>query len=141
MKDTKGEEIAAVSVHITKRQVHQAVRNIISNEMKLDPVEIKNEVREQAFALIKTEVIDKLTKQGYGEIGLKDWAQRAMEHRMKAVDEMLKTIVRELVGEAIRERIQEQTLDVIGAILKDGLTVSVGYNRKIKVKIEQKEVP
>lgn len=134
-ESASGEEVGSVKVHVTKRQIHNAVRNILANEMKLDPVEVKNEVHSKAHELIANEVIDYISKAGYGHADIKAWAGRAMAQRMQEVDTILKQSVKELVQEHLRQ----QVVKVVEGIITDGLTVRLGWNPDYKVKVRMEE--
>jgi len=131
-EEVQQEELAPVQVRITSKAVHNAVRNIISNELKLNPEEIKAELRKYAFETIQKEVIEYIAKSGYGTADLKYWAQRAIEARKKEVD----TILKEVVAELVHRHLQQEVIQVVGAVIQNGLTVNVGWNRKIKLQIE-----
>ncbi len=136
------EEVGSVSVHVTKRSVHLAVRNILANEMRLDPNEIRNEVRTQAFALIKKEVIEYLEGKGYSALGLDDWAKRVLEHKKNEMEKLFSEIVKKIVRELVHETIKEEFEGVLEAVVRDGMELRIGWNRKAKlraVKVEDKK--
>ena len=133
MPDEPREEVGAVTVHVTKNAIHKAVRNILANEMSLDPVAIRKEIQDKAYDFIKTEVADHINKKGYGHAELESWARRAMESRVKEVDKILKEVVKEIVS----ERIHEEACQVVAALVRDGLQISVGWNRKVKLAVTQ----
>lgn len=105
--------------------------------MNLDPVAVRDEIRQRSHEIISKEVIDHIAKAGYGTAGLQDWARRAMDARMKDVDKILKEVVRELV----REHIHNEIVQVVEAVVKDGLEVRLGWNRKVKVKMQEPPDP
>ena len=128
------EEVGSVSVHVTKWQIHLAVRNILANEMKLDPVAIRAEVQQEAHDLIKKEVIDYLEGKKWNQAGLDDWARRTME----AYKTMVEKEFREQVKIAVRELLQNQVEEVIRAVVRDCVHVQIGY-RQVPVRIERAE--
>lgn len=129
------DHVGHVDVRVKTKDVYKAVRNILANEMKLDPDEIKEEVRKAAYEVIKKEVIEQIEKVGYSYASLRDWAKRAMDARTKEVDTILKEVVKEIVIEKIRQ----QAIEVVEGIIKDGLTLRIGWNREIKVKVEEQK--
>lgn len=126
-----------VEVQVSARAVHKAVQNILKNECNVDPLQIREEVRNQAFELVRTEVIARLEKTGYGEIGLKDWAYRSMKaHMEKEFKDVVKQVVRELVTEHIRE----QVLEVVAVLIEKGVELNIGWRRKVQVSLKEKEL-
>ncbi len=137
MSDEHEEEVGSVKVSVTSRQITKAVRNILANEMKLDPVAIRQEVHAAANALIQKEVIDYLKGNGYGHAELQAWARRTVDAKAAEILPLLKEAVRELVTAHIREEVEQ----VVEGIIRDGIEVRVGWNRKAKVKVARADVP
>ena len=130
-----GEEVGSVKVQITKRAVHVAVRNLLKNEFQLDGIAIRNELRKHADLIIKKEVLDYIAKSGWGTAELTTRVNRAIEHTLKDIMPLVKESVQQLVHEKIREEIE----GVVEAIVRDGMEVRVGWNRKAKVKVAMAE--
>lgn len=130
--DNLNEEVGSVKVHISKKEVHKAVQNILKNEMNLDIAEIKNEIHQKAHELIKKEVIDHIGKSGYGSAELESWAKRAMDARAKEVNTVLKEVVKELV----HKHIHDEIVEVVEAVIKNGMEIRLGWKNKIKLKME-----
>jgi hypothetical protein len=123
-------------VHISLKAVHRAVRNILKNECQVDPKEIREKVREKAFELVRSEVIERLEAKGYGEIGLADWASRTIK---SIAEKQLHDTVKAIVKELVYEQIHKQIMEVVGVIVEKGMEVQIGWHSRT-VKVSTKEV-
>lgn len=124
-----------MQVKISPKQVFNAVRNILANEMKLDPVEVRRDVQKSADALINKEVLDYISKSGYGQADIYNRVKTAMNSRMNDLDKIVKEVVRQLV----MEELHQQAVEVVEAIIKDGMELKIGWgHRKVKVKLAEK---
>jgi hypothetical protein len=125
-----------IQVQISASSVHKAVRNILKNECKVDAEEIRKQAREGAELIIRTEVFAYLSENGYGTADLKNRIQSTLEARLRQQESDVRAIVKEIVKGLVLDHIREQTLEVVAAVIKDGLTVKIGWNKEIKIKVE-----
>lgn len=130
--DENDDDVGSVKVQVSKSAVHRSVRNIM-NEMKLNPTEIRDDVKKKTEDLIRAEVLDYISKTGYNKADLYSAVKRAMDHRLNDLKDVLKEVVRELV----HKQITEQIGDVVAILIKEGVEIKVGWKpTKVKVSME-----
>lgn len=129
------EEAGSVKVFVTGKQVHNAVRSILTNDYKLDPESLKKEVREHAEKIIQKEVIDYISGSGYSQTALSSRLKTHLEYSIRGD---LTTIVKEVVTQLVYKEIRDQIEGVVGVILTKGLEFQIGYNKE-KVKLTIKD--
>jgi AAA+ ATPase superfamily predicted ATPase len=123
----------ALRLTVSSKTVYKAVRNILKNECKVDPEELRNSIRAEALTFIKTEIADYIGNKGYNKVNIDEWVRSAIDRKISDIVPLVKEVVKQLVQEHIRE----QTVRVIEGIIKDGIAVRVGWNHDVKVKVEE----
>jgi hypothetical protein len=131
-------EVGHVKVYVTSKEVHRAVQNILKNEMKLDPEQVKRDVQTKAEELIHKEVLGYLTNSGYGHADLTNRVKSQMEYEIRS---KLTPIVREIVTQLVHKEIRDEVQYVIGVIIKDGIEIRLGWSDKRRVKVTTERKP
>ncbi len=131
MESQENDSVGTVDVRVDKKAIYKAIQNILANEYKLDPEQIKIDTRKWADTKIQEEVINYISKSGYDKANLYEQVKRAIDHKIADLTPIVKEVVKSLVQEKIREEIE----GVLKVIIQTGMEVSIGYNRKVKVKV------
>lgn len=119
---TTDDTAGMVRVTVSAKAVHNAVRNIMTHEMSLDPVKVKDEVAAKAEEIIRDKVIGYLDGHGYGRANLSERVTRAVSH----YEGKIETMVREAVGREVRTFLEREVKLAIEALVKN-TEVKVGW--------------
>lgn len=128
-------EVGTVKVSVSSKQVHNAVRNILANEMSLDVHDIRKKSQEKAEELIRKEVLDYLAKKGFGTADLDCRAKLVMQHYEDDLKKRVKEVLKEVVAQIVREEVES----TVEAVIREGVELRVAWNKKVKLKVEPKE--
>lgn len=139
MSEEKSESVGHVQVSVTQAAVTKAVRNILANEMNLDPAQVKNEVRKKAEELIQTQVLAYLKGNAYDQANLMKRIEHVIEYNIKG--DVLRNMVKEVVTTLVTKHIREEVEGVVCALVKDTVEVRVGWDKKVPVKVSRVEKP
>lgn len=137
MEDNKSEVVGNVDVRVSKSEIYKAVRNILANEFKLDPNEVKEQTKKHAEQKIQEEVIDYIGKSGWTKGNVEERIRLAIDRKINDLTPIVKEVVKSLVHEKIKEELE----GVVGAIIENGMKFQIGWypRREINVKIEEKK--
>ena len=131
MDDQESTQVGTVNVHITKKEIYKAIRNILANEFKLDPTIVKNDVRNHVEKIIQEEVVNHIGKAGWNKTQLESKVSMALQSQINNI----LPIVKEAVKSLVYKHIQDEVQGVLEAIIKTGMEVTIGWNKKVKVKV------
>ena len=127
------DEVCNLQVKVSPKQVHNSVRNILANEMNFDTEKVKLEVQQKCNKVIDEKIITYLQGQGYGSAELKSRVERTLKH----YEQDFVKLIKEALKEHVRQIVQEEFETVFQAVVKEGIQISVGWNKKIKLELKK----
>lgn len=128
--------VGSVQVKVSPKAIHNAVRNILANEMGLsrDVVleMLRDMVKVTSEAKIQDITLSYLKDNSWEGARLHNRVKAAMEQQIDDLKPIVKDVARTLVHETIREDIE----GVVEAIIRDGFKIRLGWNREARVNVE-----
>lgn len=130
---SENESVGTVQVKVSPAQVHKAVRNLLANELKLDPIQIMDEVRANAERLIQEKVVAYLDGHGYSAANLENRVIRCLQALEPKFEELLRKAIEVRVHDYLERELRASIEAIIGKT-----EFKVGWNKTtVKVTVAE----
>jgi methionyl-tRNA synthetase len=131
-------EEESVRLHISSKAVHNAVRNILVNEMGITREVLIGEVM-QKMEGASDEAAKRIVERAEKRIDERVDRVFSSYSTMQMIERELKSAMRDVLKTTVHNEFNEQFDDVIKAVFRDGVEVRYGWKQRVAIVGEKPE--
>lgn len=95
--DTEPDVVGKVNVQVSTKAIYKAVRNYITQELKIDADTLRRDAAASAEKVVQERVVQYLQGTAYGEAQLRERVERAVGYYERKMEELVRAAVKSVV--------------------------------------------